>query len=33
VILTTAFADLVEAGRWRPAFDKLAAAVELEQPQ
>ncbi len=32
VVMTTAFTDLLEAGRWRPALDELAAAVELEQP-
>ena len=31
-MLTTAFADLVEAGRWRPLIDALAAAASLEAP-
>jgi hypothetical protein len=30
--LTTAFTDLVEAGRWRPAVDALAASVALAEP-
>ncbi len=30
VIMTTAFDDLLEAGRWRPALDKLAGGVGLE---
>jgi hypothetical protein len=30
VIMTATFADLLEAGRWRPALDKLAAGVGLE---
>jgi hypothetical protein len=29
-LLTTAFTDLVVAGQWRPALDKLAADVSLE---
>jgi hypothetical protein len=29
VVMTTGFADLLEAGRWRPALDGLAAGVEL----
>ena len=32
VIMTTAFTDLVEAGRWRPALDALAAGAEREPP-
>jgi hypothetical protein len=30
VIMTATFSDLLEAGRWRPALDKLAAGVSLE---
>lgn len=30
VVMTTAFDDLMEAGRWQPALDKLAAGVGLE---
>jgi hypothetical protein len=30
VIMTTAFDDLLEAGRWRAALDKLAGGVGLE---
>lgn len=30
VVMTTAFEDLLEAGRWRGALDKLAAGVGLE---
>jgi hypothetical protein len=33
VILATAFTALAEADLWRPEFDKLAAAVELERPE
>ena len=29
VIMTASFSDLLEAGQWRPALDKLAAGVEL----
>ena len=31
VVLTTAFADLVEAGRWRPAVDALAGGVAMAE--
>ena len=30
VIMTATFEDLLEAGRWRPALDKLAAGVGLQ---
>jgi hypothetical protein len=30
--LTTAFTDLVEAGRWRPTVDALASSVALRDP-
>ena len=30
VIMATSFDDLMEAGRWQPALDKLAAGVSLE---
>lgn len=30
VIMTASFGDLLEAGRWRPALDKLAAGAGLE---
>ncbi|HYZ55317.1 MAG TPA: hypothetical protein VE733_17695 [Streptosporangiaceae bacterium] len=30
VIMTTSFVDAMEAGRWRPALDALAAAAALE---
>jgi hypothetical protein len=29
LVMTTVFTDLLEAGRWLPALDKLAAGVEL----
>jgi hypothetical protein len=32
VVMTTGFADLLEAGRWRPALDGLAAVVALAPP-
>jgi len=32
VIMTTAFTDLAEAGRWRPALDVLAVGAEREPP-
>jgi hypothetical protein len=31
VVMTAAFADLLDAGRWRPALDALAAGVELDR--
>ena len=30
IIMTASFGDLLEAGRWRPALDKLAAGVGFE---
>jgi hypothetical protein len=33
VIMTTAFPNLEDAGRWRPALDELAATAELEGGQ
>jgi len=30
VVMTTAFTDLLEAGRWRPVLDALATGVELD---
>jgi hypothetical protein len=29
MIMTASFGDLLEAGRWRPALDKLAGGVTL----
>jgi hypothetical protein len=31
VVMTTAFPNLEEAGRWRPTLDELAAAAELDE--
>jgi hypothetical protein len=33
VIMTTAFPNIEDAGRWRPALDELAAAARLEEEQ